>query len=670
MGKSCSKPLFPHPLSLQIKYSRSSFTTATTAGAAPVSFITLCARGHLKEALTSHFPLLLSKPPLLSHLLKACVDRRSLSLAQQLHSIIITNGWWNTKFVTNHLINAYAKIGHFRTALKVFDNMPERNVMSYNILIGGYIQNGELDAAIKVFKEMDQRNSATWNAVITGMINSEHNEEGLNLFLKMHSDGFSPDAYTVGSVLRGCAGLKDLITGKQVHGYVIRSGLEFDLVVGNSTAHMYMRCGSLSEGERVIQSIPVHNIVACNTLISGRVQNGCAAGALDHYYLIKVAGLKPDAITFVSLISSCSDLSTLGQGQQIHAEVVKAGTMSFAAVISSLISMYSKCGCLDDAVKAFEERGGGDSDHVLWTSMIAAYGFHGKGDEAIELFNKMELEGLKANKVTFLSLLYSCSHCGLKDKGLELFDLMMAESYKFEPEVKHYTCVVDLLGRAGCLEEAERFIRSMPVKPDAVTWKTLLSACKIHKNEEMAKRMAEEVLIIDPHDSASYVLLSNIQAAAKRWGDVSEVRRRMRERTVKKEPAISWFELKNQVHVFITGDESHSQSEEIDLYLKQVTGELRLHGYVPDVGASLHDMDLEEKEYNLVHHSEKMAVAFALMNTPDSVPIRIMKNLRVCQDCHVFMKHISVVRKREIILRDSSRFHHFRNGHCSCGDYW
>lgn len=566
-------------------------------------------------------------------------------------------------------MNACLKLGRLGTAVKVFDKMPERNVMSYNILIGGYIQNGDLGAAVEVFNEMGQRNSATWNAVITGMINSEYNEEGLDLFLKMHSDGFSPDAYTVGSVLRGCAGLKDLITGKQVHGYAVRSGLEFDLVVGNSTAHMYMRCGSLSEGERLIQSMPAYNIVACNTLISGRVQNGCASGALDHYCSIKKAGIKPDDITFVSLISSCSDLSTLGQGQQIHADVVKAGAMSFAAVVCSLISMYSKCGCLDNAVKAFEERGVAESDHVLWSSMITAYGFHGKGDEAIELFNKMELDGMKANKVTFLSLLYSCSHSGLKDKGLELFNLMK-KRYKLEPEVKHYTCVVDLLGRAGCLEEAEGFIRSMPVKPDAVTWKTLLSACKTHKNTEMAKRIAEEILVIDPDDSASYVLLSNIQAADKRWGDVSEVRRRMRERTVKKEPGVSWYELKNQFYVFITGDKSHPRSEEIDLYLKQLMDELELLGYVPDMDASLHDLDLEEKEYNLVHHSEKLAVAFALMNTPDNVPIRIIKNLRVCQDCHVAMKFISIVRKREIILRDSSRFHHFRNGHCTCGDFW
>ncbi|KAH6780693.1 pentatricopeptide repeat protein [Perilla frutescens var. hirtella] len=668
MGKSCSKSLFLTQFSLQITHTRSLRTAG--GGAAADSFIALCRQGHLKQAFTAHFSLISWDPPLVSHLLKACVDSSSLSLAQQLHSIITTNGWSNIKFVSNHLMSAYAKLCRLETALKVFDKMPERNVMSYNIVIGGYIQSGDLGAAVEVFKEMGERkNSATWNAVITGMIKNELNEEGLTLFAQMHSNEFSSDAYTLGSVLRACAGLKDLIKGKQVHGYAMRLGLELDLVVGNSTSHMYMRCGCLSEAERVIQSMPLRNIVLCNTLIAGLVQNGCAAGALETYHLIKRAGFRPDDISFVSVVASCSKLSTLGQGQQIHAEVVKAGAASDAAVITSLISMYSRCGCLDGAVKAFEERGGAARCHVLLSSMIAAYGFHGKGDEAIELFKSMELDGVKANKVTFLSLLYSCSHCGLKEKGLQLFNLMIGK-YGLQPEVKHYTCVVDLLSRAGCLEEAERFIRSMPVKPDAVTWKTLLSACKIHKTADMATRIAEEILKIDPQDSASYVLLSNIQATADRWRDVSTVRKQMRERMVKKEPGVSWYELKNEVHHFIMGDKSHPQWEEINSYLKEVMAEVRSHGYVTDIGASLHDMDSEEKEHNLAHHSEKLAVAFALMKAPDSIPIRIMKNLRVCDDCHVVMKYISMVRNREIVLRDCSRFHHFKHGHCSCGDYW
>ncbi|XAR49525.1 hypothetical protein NMG60_11032760 [Bertholletia excelsa] len=545
--------------------------------------------------------------------------------------------------------------------------MPRKNIMSCNILIGGLIQNADLEHARRVFDEMPERNVATWNAMVTGLTQYEFNEEGLILLSQMHSLGYMPDSFTLGSVLRGCAGLKDLKAGRQVHGYVVKSGFEFHLVVGSSLAHMYMKSGSLGEGEKVIAAMPIKNTVACNTLIAGRAQNGFSEGALHQYNIMKMAGLRPDKITFVSVISSCSGMATLGQGQQIHAEAIKIGASMVTAVISSLISMYSRSGCLDESVKAFSERR--EDDVVLWSSMIAAYGFHGKGEEAIELFNQMEKEGLEANDVTFLSLLYACSHCGLKDEGIKFLKLMV-ENYGLKPQLEHYTCVVDLLGRSGCLEEAEAYIRNMPLKADAIIWKTLLSACKIHKNTDMGKRVAEEVLRLDPQDSASYVLLASIQASAEKWKGVSEVRKAMKDRGVKKEPGLSWFELKNQVHQFLMGDKSHQQATEIDIYLKELTAEMKLRGYVPDTGSILHDMDAEEKAYDLAHHSEKLAIAFALMNTPDGVPIRVMKNLRICDDCHVAIKYISQIKNRTIIVRDASRFHHFENGRCSCGDYW
>ncbi|KAI5661931.1 hypothetical protein M9H77_21254 [Catharanthus roseus] len=660
MGKYLLKPLaafarFSHQ-------HRCLCTTTLTA-----EFTDLCSKGHLKEAFANFSSLIWSEPPLCSLLLKACIQIQSLFLTKQIHSLITTSGCSRDKFVNNHLLNTYCKLGRVSTAVALFETLPKKNVMSYNILIGGFIQSGDLDSAMKLFDEMVERNLATWNAMITGLTQFEFNKEGLSMFSSMHELGFLPDAFTLGSVLRGCAGLKDLNRGRQVHSYAVKSGFDLHLVVGSSLAHMYMKSGSLGEGEKVIRSMPVHSVVACNTFIAGMAQNGYSEVVLDQYNIMKIAGFRPDKITFVSVISSCSELATLGQGQQIHAEVIKFGALSVISVISSLVSMYSRCGCLDDALKVFEEKEG--ADVVLWSAMIAAYGFHGRGKEAIELFNRMEKEGLEANEVTFLSLLYACSHCGLKDKGLELFDLMM-DKYRLQPKVEHYTCVVDLLGRSGRLEEAEWLIRSMPVKADAIIWKTLLSACKTHKNADMAKRIAEQVLRINPHDSASYVLLSNIQASARRWQDVSEVRKAMRERNVKKEPGTSWFELKNQVHQFIMGDKSHPQSEEIDAYLKDLMEELKLKGYVPDTGSVLHDMDAEEKEYNLVHHSEKLAIAFALMNTVEGVPIRIMKNLRVCGDCHIAIKYISSMKKREIIVRDASRFHHFKDGHCSCGDYW
>ncbi|EOX99930.1 Pentatricopeptide repeat-containing protein [Theobroma cacao] len=627
----------------------------------------LCSKGLAKQAFDRFHPQIWADPSLFSHLIQSCIPQNSLSLGKQLHSLVITSGSSKDRFISNHLLNMYSKFGNLRTAVSLYGVMLRKNIMSCNILINGHVQVGDLEGARKLFGEMPLRNLATWNAMVGGFIEFEFNEEGLRLFKEMHFLGFMPDDFTLSTVLRGCAGLKALLEGRQVHCYVMKCGFEFHLVVGNSLAHMYMKSGRLGEGERVMKSLPIQNVVAWNTLIAGNAHNGYSESVLNLYCMMNMAGVRPDKITFVSVISSCSELATLGQGQQIHADVVKTGASSVVGVISSLISMYSRCGCLGDSIKIFLECE--EPDLVVWSSMIAAYGFHGRGVEAVELFEQIEQEELGPNDVTFLSLLYACSHCGFKDKGLEFFNLM-TEKYGVKPRLEHYTCVVDLLGRFGGLDEAEAMIRSIPMKADAIIWKTLLSACKIHKNADMARRIAEEVLKLDPQDSASYVLLSNIHASAERWQDVSEVRKAMRDKGVKKEPGISWLEIKNQVHQFSMGDKSHPQSEEIDIYLKELTAEMKLHGYVPDTGSVLHDMANEEKEYNLTHHSEKMAIAFALKNTPAGAPIRVMKNLRVCSDCHVAIKIISEIKNREIIVRDASRFHHFKNGKCSCSDYW
>ncbi|WJX52749.1 hypothetical protein P8452_38825 [Trifolium repens] len=628
---------------------------------------TLCSKGHIKEAFENFIYEIWTEPRLFSILIQSCIHTNSVSLGKQLHSLIFTSGCSSDKFISNHILNLYSKFGDLHAAVKLFDRMPRRNVMSCNIMIKAYLEMGNPENAKKVFDEMTERNVATWNAMVTGLIKFGANEESLLFFSRMNGLGFVPDEYSFGSVLRGCAHLRALFAGQQVHAYVVKCGFEFNSVVGCSLAHMYMKAGSLCDGERIINWMPNCNLVAWNTLMAGKAQNRYFEGVLDHYCMMKMAGFRPDRITFVSVISACSELATLCQGKQIHAEAIKAGASSVVSVISSLVSMYSKCGSLQDSVKAFSECE--ERDVVLWSSMIAAYGFHGQGEKAIELFNDMEQENLAGNEVTFLSLLYACSHCGLKDKGLDFFD-MMVEKYGLKARLEHYTCVVDLLGRSGCLDEAEAMIRSMPVREDVIIWKTLLSACKIHKNEEMAKRVAEEVLRIDPQDSASYVLLAGIHASAKRWQNVSEVRRAMKDKMVKKEPGISWVEVKNQVHQFRMGDESNPMFVEINRYMEELTSEMKMRGYVPDISSVLHDMDNEEKEYNLAHHSEKIAIAFALMSIPKGEPIRVMKNLRVCGDCHVAIKYISEIKNREIIVRDSSRFHHFKHGVCSCGDYW
>ncbi|CAH8392861.1 unnamed protein product [Eruca vesicaria subsp. sativa] len=629
---------------------------------------TLCSKGNFREAFNRFGFNIFTNTSLFTPFIKSFASTQSLPSTKQLHCLLVVSGFSSDKFICNHLMTLYSKFGAFPSAVALYERMTKKHYMSSNILINGYVREGDLVNARKVFDEMSERKVATWNAMIAGLIQYDCNEEGLRLFREMHELGFSPDEFTLGSVFSGCAGLRSVFIGQQVHGYAVKYGIELDSIVSSSLAHMYMRNGKLQDGQNVIRSMPVRTLVAWNTLISGYAQEGCPEAVLCEYKKMKVLGYRPDQITFVSVLSSCSDLAIRGQGQQIHAEAIKIGASSVVAVVSSLISMYSKCGCLEDAAKAFSERG--DEDEVMWSSMISAYGFHGQGGEAIKLFNTMvEETEMEINEVTFLNLLYACSHSGLKDKGIELFD-MMVEQYGFKPSLRHYTCVVDLLGRAGDLDQAEAKIRSMPIKPDTVIWKTLLSACSIHKNAETAQRAFEEILKIDPNDSSCYVLLANVHASGKRWRDVSEVRKSMRDKNVKKEPGVSWFEHKGEVYRFKMGDRSQPQSKEIYSYLKEMTLEMKLKGYKPDTASVLHDMDDEEKESDLVQHSEKLAVAFALMILPEGVPIRIIKNLRVCGDCHVAFKYISLIKNREITLRDGSRFHHFVKGKCSCGDYW
>ncbi|XP_006650794.2 pentatricopeptide repeat-containing protein At2g41080 [Oryza brachyantha] len=629
-------------------------------------FIRLCASGRLKDALRRPFREVLwsDAAGLFSHLFGAC---RALLPLRQLHAFAITSGAAADRFTVNNLMLAYADLGDLPAARDLFERIPRRNVMSWNILFGVYIKNGDLGSARKLFDEMPERNVATWNAMIAGLTNLGLDEESLGFFVDMRREGMHPDEFGLGSVFRCCAGLRDVVTGRQVHAYVMRSGLDRDMCVGSSLAHMYMRCGCLQEGEVVLRMLPLLSIVSCNTVIAGRTQNGDSEGALEYFCMMRGVGVAANAVTFVSAISSCSDLAALAQGQQIHAQVVKAGVDKVVPVMTCLVHMYSRCGCLGDSERVFFGYCG--SDIFLLSAMISAYGFHGHGQKVMELFKQMMNGGAEPSEVTFLAVLYACSHSGLKEEGMNCFDLM-TKTYGLQPSVKHYTCIVDLLGRSGCLEEAEALILSMPVTPDGVIWKTLLSACKTQKNFDMAERIAKRVIELDPQDSASYVLLSNIRATSRRWGEVSEVRKTMREKYVRKEPGVSWVELKGQIHQFCTGDESHPRQKEIDECLEEMMAKIRQCGYSPDMSMVLHDMEDEEKEVSLSHHTEKLAIAFAFLSLPEGVPIRVMKNLRVCDDCHVAIKLMSQVTGREIVVRDVSRFHHFKDGRCSCRDYW
>ena len=301
--------------------------------------------------------------------------------------------------------------------------------------------------------------------------------------------------------------------------------------------------------------------------------------------------------------------------------------------------------------------------------MISGLAMHRRADEAIELFKNMVNEGLTPDDVTFVGVLSACSHGGLVNLGKKYFNLMIHE-YNISHKLQHYGCVIDLLARAGLFEEAMEIIKKMEVKPDGAIWGSLLGACISYKNVQLGEYFAKNVLELDPESSGAHTLLSNLYAANGKWDDVARIRTKFKDEGSKKIPGCTSIEVDGIVHEFLASDKSHPMSDKIYAMLEETNRLLDNYGHVPDTSLVLHNMDDELKEGVLSQHSERLAIAFGLISTKPGTPIRIMKNLRVCENCHSATKAISKIFKREIIARDRNRFHHFKNGVCSCNDQW
>lgn len=377
--------------------------------------------------------------------------------------------------------------------------------------------------------------------------------------------------------------------------------------------------------------------------------------------------VKPTEVTMVSLLTACAHLGALDMGEWIHG-YIKRNKLKIDVILgNALIDMYCKCGSLSDAIDVFHKL---QSKNIYcWNSIIIGLAMHGYGNEAIDYFNSMKKESINPDGVTFIGLLCACSHSGLISEGKTYFSQMRTD-YGIEPGIEHFGCMVDLLGRSGLLLEALEVITTMPLKPNAVVWGSLLRSCQIHKDTEIGEHVTQRLLELDPYDGGNYVFLSNLYASLNRWKDVDMCRKLMIENGVQKVPGWSSIEVDNFVYEFVAGDSSHPEFEKINRFLVEIGKKLKEGGYEADTGSVLHDIDDEEKEESVGYHSERIAVAFGLMRIPHGKVIRVVKNLRTCGDCHSAMKIISKVYEREIIMRDRNRFHHFRNGVCSCNDYW
>ncbi|CAK7324481.1 unnamed protein product [Dovyalis caffra] len=488
--------------------------------------------------------------------------------------------------------------------------------------------------------------TSIWNSCLRHFAESDFPFNALLLFYQMRLFDVLPDAFTCSFVLKACLKLSDVVNGKTIHGFVHKLGFASNLFLQNMILNLYGLCGEMGDAMLLFEKMPQRDVVTWNimitqlvkkgdiesaygfflrmpernvrswtSMISGFVQCGKPQEAVDLFMKLEDEAVRPNEVTVVSVLAACADLGELDLGRSVHEYSKKSGFRRNVHVCNTLIDMYVKCGCLENARRVFDEMA--DPTVVSWSAMIAGLAMHGEAEEALWLFSEMIKLGVKPNGVTFIGLLHACSHMGLIDEGRRFFASMTTD-YGITPQIEHYGCMVDLFSRAGLLQEAHQFIMSMPIKPNGVVWGLSLVGAKFTKTLIWLKKQQNTFL--------------------------------------------NW--------ILLMMDQTHPQAEDISQMWDKLLVEMKRRGYAPNTSVVLLDMEEKEKQKFLHRHSEKLAVAFGLMTTPVGTPIRIMKNLRVCEDCHAALKLISDIANREIIVRDRNRFHCFKGGQCSCRDFW
>lgn len=608
---------------------------------------------------------------LLLSVAKACATAAVLTRAKEVHDDAIRFRFDSDTLLGNGLIDMYGKCRYVDGARWAFESIFVKDVVSWTALCSCYVNCGLPKQALLAFREM-----------------------GLN--------GVKANSMTVSSILPACSDLKVLNLGRQVHGYVMRNGLDANVFVSSALVNMYASCSRVRQAELVFGKMFHRDVVswnviltACflnkecekglalfyrmrnegvklniaswNAVIGGCIQNGRNELALQILLNMQDSGFKPNQITIASIIPACTNLESIKGGKEIHGYICKHCSIENLTASTALIFMYAKCGHLENSKRIFDMMP--IKDTITWNTMIIACSMHGNGEEALSLFLKMLDSGIKTNSVTFTGVLSGCSHSCLVDQGFSIFN-SMSRDYSIAPEAEHFSCMVDILSRAGRLKEAYDFIQRMPIEPSAGAWGALLGACRVYKNVELGKIAAKRLFEIEPDNPGNYVLLFNILVTAKLWDEASETRKLMRDRRIAKIPGYSWVHVRNRIYTFVVGDRNNRLYQDIYIFLDELSEKMRSAGYIPNTDFVLQDVKEEEKQGILCNHSEKLAVAFAVLNSNGESTIRVFKNLRICGDCHNAIKFIAKIIGIQIIVRDSLRFHHFKDGYCSCHDFW
>lgn len=742
------------------------------------AMIGACAREHRWGEVLDLFGLMMEDGILpdgflFPKILQACGNCGDFRTGRLIHSLVIRSGMSSCKRVSNALLAVYAKSNKLGSARRFFEEMDERDIVTWNsmmsgycrrgengeayrllkmmceegiepslitwnILITGYNQSGDCDAAMELIDQMKGFGAIpdvfTWTSMISGLSQNNRVVEALELFGEMLLVNVKPNEVTIASAISACASIKSLEKGKEFHSVATKMGLSNNVLVGNALIDMYSKCGELEAARKVFDlmsekdvytwnsmiggyclggycgkahglflnmqnSETSPNVVTWNVIISGFIQNGDEDQAMELFQMMGKEGIvKPDTSTWNSLISgylqmerkyealmvfrqmqsagyrpnpvsiltilpACGNLTASDKVKEIHACVLRGNLDAHIALSNALIDVYGKSGNLAYSRSLFNCMS--SKDIITWNSFISGYILHGRSDDAFEAFDQMTREGYRPNRGTFVSLIHACSRANLVEKGKQVF-WSMTKDFQIVPSSEHYAAMIDLFGRSGRLKEAIEFINCMEMEPESAVWDALLTASRFHSNIALTIHAGEHLLELNPGNGMVHHLVSQAYMTYGKSGTTLKEYRPWKNIDVKKPCGCSLLELKNQLYLFLSADHSTPGFNSLSDWLKSIAGNVES----PDSNKiqNLHEEDPEE---TCGLHSEKLALAFALLNTDFKVKcIRIEKNFRICEDCHRTAKYISSAYGCEILLSDTKCLHHFKEGRCSCGDYW
>ncbi|KAI7987286.1 Pentatricopeptide repeat-containing protein [Camellia lanceoleosa] len=482
---------------------------------------------------------------------RACANVFAVEKGREVHGIVVRIGFDSDRFLQSSLLNLYTVCGEIRSARKVFDEFEGKDVVFWNAMILGYSREGMVFEALEVFEEMIEMGEV------------------------------KPNEGTILSLISVSMVLKDLKMGREIQGYIKKEiDLSKGVKLGAALIDLYSKCGRLDDARKLFDEMPEKNAVVWNSLICGYSKAGSLHEAIDLFREMYNSNVKPDRFTISALLGACAQTGAFNLGNWVWKFAENSGIWD-THIGTSLIDMYAKCGFILMAREVFDQIPKRERTVATWNAIISGYASHGHAEPVIELFNEMKRLETRPDSITFLAVLHACAHAGLVEKGKQYFDSM--KYYKITPTVEHYGCMVDLLGRAGLVNEAKELIMRMEIEPNATVWGALLSACSIHGNVEIGEWVAHHIFKLDAMDGGSYVLLGNLYAAARRFNGVKAVREMMVKRGICKPPGCSMIEIDDVVHEFLVADKLHCRSLEIYTVLDELSMKLKIAGYVPMV---------------------------------------------------------------------------------------